>query len=418
LVITLTDGSKLDPIELPNTEKTSHTYEKWHIFGTNEESCLGNIVYAVCTKCNHIEWEMRASDKHKWETETVKPTCTSQGYDKVTCSVCGKSETNNFTDPTGHTWNDTYSYDSSYHWLECKNCDAESSKSEHSQDESGCTVCGSAPASTVGVVYALSEDETYATVTGYNGSAEKVLIASEYLGVSVKAIAENAFKSSTITSIILPETVTEIGEKAFYDSSRLNSVTMPGVTSIGANAFGKCSSLMAITISESVSEIAMGAFENCTALTIYCEAESKPAGWNSNWNSTKAPVVWNSKSNDIANDGFIYVIVDGLRYAISEGSAKLTKQASSITEANIPASILYGGETYLVTGIGEKAFSGCKNLLKITMTKEIKTIGAKAFDKCESLTDIYYLGTEEDFSCISIESEDDIFANIILHIGL
>lgn len=33
-------------------------------------------------------------------------------------------------------------------------------------------------------------------------------------------------------------------------------------------------------------------FDNCTSLTIYCEATSKPEGWHSNWNSSNRPVVW------------------------------------------------------------------------------------------------------------------------------
>ena len=34
------------------------------------------------------------------------------------------------------------------------------------------------------------------------------------------------------------------------------------------------------------------AFKLCDTLTIYCEAESQPDGWNSNWNPNNRPVVW------------------------------------------------------------------------------------------------------------------------------
>ena len=34
------------------------------------------------------------------------------------------------------------------------------------------------------------------------------------------------------------------------------------------------------------------AFKECDNLTIYCEAESQPASWDSSWNPDNRPVVW------------------------------------------------------------------------------------------------------------------------------
>ena len=121
-----------------------------------------------------------------------------------------------------------------------------------------------------------------------------------------------------LTSITIPDSVTSIGYQAFYDCDNLESVTFgenSQLTSIGAEAFHDCSSLTSITIPDSVTSIGVGAFwdcdnlttitipdsvktigawafDDCDSLTIYCEAESKPSGWDSYWNDSHRPVVW------------------------------------------------------------------------------------------------------------------------------
>lgn len=70
-----------------------------------------------------------------------------------------------------------------------------------------------------------------------------------------------------------------------------------GVTDIAVGAFMNCSELTGIKIPATVSYIDYEAFGNCGNLTIYCEAASKPAGWNNWWNSSDRPVIWSSNIN-------------------------------------------------------------------------------------------------------------------------
>lgn len=44
-----------------------------------------------------------------------------------------------------------------------------------------------------------------------------------------------------------------------------------------------------------------------------------------------------------------------------------------------------GGYTFKVTGISDYAFSGCKKMKKVTIGKNIKTIGSHAFANCAKL---------------------------------
>ena len=123
-------------------------------------------------------------------------------------------------------------------------------------------------------------------------SLESIVIPS-----SVTSIGDSAFSyCSSLESIVIPSSVTSIGNYAFHNCSSLTSIVIPtSVRSIGDLAFSYCSSLESIVIPSRVRSIGNWAFSGCSSLTIYCEAESKPIGWNVYWNPNDRPVVWGYK---------------------------------------------------------------------------------------------------------------------------
>ncbi len=116
----------------------------------------------------------------------------------------------------------------------------------------------------------------------------------------VTSIGSEAFEHCKgLTGVTFEEgsQLTSIGSEVFYFCSSLTSVVIPNsVTSIGDNAFYFCGSLTSVVIPNSVTSIGRFAFEHCaSSLTIYCEAESQPEGWQSQWNNSDYPVEWGYK---------------------------------------------------------------------------------------------------------------------------
>lgn len=62
--------------------------------------------------------------------------------------------------------------------------------------------------------------------------------------------------------------------------------------------------------------------------------------------------------------------------------ATADKNAKTIT---IPPTVTINDKVYKVTAIADKAFSGCKKLTKVTIGKNVRTIGSSAFSGCSKL---------------------------------
>ena len=127
-----------------------------------------------------------------------------------------------------------------------------------------------------------------------------ISLTSIELPNSVTSIGDSAFYNcKSLTSIELPNSVTSIGYDVFFNCESLTNITIPSsVKSIGDWAFSYCRSLESIEIPNSVTSIGYAAFTYCPNLTIYCEIESKPSGWDSRWNYNDVPVVWGYTKNE------------------------------------------------------------------------------------------------------------------------
>ena len=95
--------------------------------------------------------------------------------------------------------------------------------------------------------------------------------------------------------------------------------------------------------------------------------------------------MWSCKTNEVASDGNIYAVIDGVRYALRGGEATVAAQPINISAITIPTSVTYKNNTYTVTSIGDYAFTGCTLLTSITIPSSVTSIGILTLSNCNSI---------------------------------
>lgn len=389
--------------------------------------------------------------EHVWQTVTTPPTCLTNGYDTLTCELCGITSVENKTPALPHTFASTYTTDEYFHWFKCETCNAKKAKMLHSADENDvCTVCGGAASSTgtPGVIYDIPGDGTYAEVVGYEGTSTIVKIADTYQGLPVKSIYDRAFQFSDITSVIIGRNVTSIGNCAFENCFDLTSVMIPdSVTSIKNEAFRSCNSLVSIVIPDSVTSIESYAFYNCYSLTSvtlgngitsmggkafdWCTALAFTTYGNCKYlgNATNPYLALIEPTNKNLSSYVIHentkALADGAfsectrltSIEIPDGITEITGTflgCTSLTSITIPDSVTTIGRSAFyecsslksitipdsVTTIGDFAFDGCSSLESIVISDSVTTISDYAFSGCSKLSNVYYTGSEQQWQAI------------------
>jgi hypothetical protein len=196
--------------------------------------------------------------------------------------------------------------------------------------------------------------------------------------------------------------------------------------------------LRKISIPDSVTYMGSLVFDGCNKLTINCEIDRKPLGWEKDWfGNIDNKIFWGvlskekllakkakeeaeRKTKEAAEKAKAKYIsdnfeVDGkvLKKYIGKGgevvipddfntiAPKAFYGCKSLTSIVIPSSI---------TSIGDSAFLGCKGLKSVTISDGLKTIGNNAFSSCISIENIAIpksvttIGNEAFSCCTNIES--------------
>ncbi len=241
---------------------------------------------------------------------------------------------------------------------------------------------------------------TISTVGTDNTSFEENVIK---IPSGVISIGDNAFKGCTaITEVRIPAAVKTIGASAFEGCSRdvvdettgevtgvagLQTVTIAeGVTSIGAGAFKNCKALTSISIPASVTYIAPDAFVGCDNLAL--ETLQGQCGENVTFTATFNSAIGGYEMT-LSGTGDMTDFVDGLLPAYYNSRRTLIRKVTVSKD---------------ITSIGDNAFRGCAEISSISLPEGLVTIGEGAFQGCAALKNAHI-----PFSLVTIE--DNAFAD-------
>ncbi|HPE90622.1 MAG TPA: leucine-rich repeat domain-containing protein [Spirochaetales bacterium] len=116
-----------------------------------------------------------------------------------------------------------------------------------------------------GVEYGL--DEAGWTLVSARAASGDVVVPEAVRGSPVVAVAENAFRESSVESVTLPSSVLRVGEYAFMDCGSLTTADLgPGVTELPTGAFYGCAALERVALSDALASVGENAFYACAGL--------------------------------------------------------------------------------------------------------------------------------------------------------
>lgn len=217
------------------------------------------------------------------------------------------------------------------------------------------------------VVLSSSIDPSEPEPTNSPGPDEDKIIASGDCGTNLKWVIT---EDGTITisgsgdMLAFPTTVRNPPWEDYKDNIQ-HIVIDEGVTSIGEHAFNNCINVKSVRLAESITEIGRFAFCRCSSLS-----------------SIQLPS------------------------SITQIKEHLFSQCSSLQSIIIPDG---------VDSIALNAFYQCSMLTSITIPSTVTVIGDHAFTDCNSLGHVYFGGSSDQWSAITIAGGNDCLTNAAIH---
>lgn len=283
-------------------------------------------------------------------------------------------------------------------------------------------------------------DNKPVTAIAANAFRGKAELTSVFLPASVETIGSYAFAGcSSIGNINILSKSVVIGAYAFSDCAALSSVMVSGtVKELGNAAFYNCAGLLDVSCGKGIQKIGKYAFRGCSSLVDMDLKQTTAVGAYAFMGCTQLTSVVTGKTLKTIGKNVFYDTSDKLEIVVVKGSKALTyvrknklsyryadgtlledeevtykkgnykiirshktkgtcmflgTKESTPVSFTIPDVIKVNGISYKVVEIKDYAFFSSKKLRKVTIGKNVKTIGSGAFAYCDKLTSVVIKGT-------------------------
>ncbi|WP_105567558.1 CapA family protein [Microbacterium halophytorum] len=253
-----------------------------------------------------------------------------------------------------------------------------------------------------GAVYALGADG--AKLVSVDRDLTKLEIPAAVEGLPVTTIGKGALAgSSSLTSVLVPETVTLIGSEAFANCTSLREIELPSdLQVINAETFAGCTTLERVFLPYDLQRIASRAFADCSSLVDMPHYVKTGISLGLTVDRTIVERSWPTELR--------YIGEEALR-----GCSSLRKIVIPFRVRRVPRSAFEGcsslAQVWLHSGvrtIEENAFAGCTGLERIAVPGETETIGKSAFAAttaivCEEGSPAHAHALEEGLASVTAE---------------
>ena len=210
------------------------------------------------------------------------------------------------------------------------------------------------------------------------------MINPDGVSYSVKASSTNISGVVRIPKTYRGKPVTTIKEEGFVDCSKVSDLILPNtLTTIERSAFKNCTSMTKIYIPSSVTTISSPYSSDSPFYgwnqdaVIYCEASSKPDGWESFWNyygSGYLTTIWNVAGLPQQTADWEYV-------EKKDGAVALVRYLGTATAVTVPTTL--SGKT--VSEICENCFKDKTSINSIYIPSSITSVERGAISGCSAL---------------------------------
>ena len=414
-------------------KEKSHMYGSWTV--TKRATCTTDgAEQRICRLCRKTETRTIKATGHKYTNKTIAPTSTTKGYTLHTCSVCGYSYKDNYTDakkqlqsiaisakPGKTTYNINDAIDTS--GLKVVATYTDGSRAE----VKGWKIGGStAKAGTVSVRVSYTESgitraatyeiqvkeapkETVYVTYNTNGGSMSQTKQSGTKGSTIQLLNERPAKSVNVTfqpnggdQTPSPVSLSQTFKCWLYNSSTTMSTSYyPGSS---------------LTLTQNCTLYAQYNDAKLTTLPVISREGYVFDGWYTPNNTlayegmtiTSDTVLiahWTETSvdeDDDKNDALAVgdeLETDQAIYTITKTNGEYCVEYSElfdddVTVTYIPDTVAIDGVVYKVTSVGEKAFYKNTALKKIVIGSCVEKISSKAFYGCTSLNSIVINSTK------------------------